>query len=413
MRMVGISLGVIVLALAAPASTHAAPKHLDAQLQAPADGVAYFNRTQEARKAAEAGDWARAEGLFTQLVGEFPLERTAWAGLGTAKRRLGKHKEAIIAYERAIALIGPTRGSARYQVAASYTDAGDYDAALDTLEKLVFADADLDRPGLLDDPTFASLRDSPRFKAIAGAADASSLTRDQGWLVDTEHLVSEIRRLSPDHRNGLPSASRIAYERLKRDIPQLSDEQVYAELSKIVGGLRQNHSILLPASGGRVPFTFLPVKMYVFPEGIFVIDAAEGYRDLIGAQVLAFDATPADEALDRVADALSYYGDIEAIWTGPKKLGEAQLLEGLGIVPDASKVTLRLKLPSGRAVSRTLPSVASEIASNKLNAPPTAEAPRFLKRIQEAHWFERMGNQALYVQVNQILPDRIRDGRWL
>jgi hypothetical protein len=70
--------------------------------------------------------------------------------------------------------------------------------------------------------------------------------------------------------------------------------------------LRQGHVGLIIFPGNR----YLPLRFFAFPEGIFIIDAADEYRPLIGARVQTIGSLPADEALRRLALSVSVESEI-------------------------------------------------------------------------------------------------------
>src|SRR5262249_11156375 len=153
-----------------------------------------------------------------------------------AKRNLNKPAEAIAAYERVVALAGPGYRWARRRIALLQVQTGNNDVALDTLERIVFVDAYLDRPGLMRAEEFASLRDNPRFRRIAGAVDTSGMSREQGWRTDLDYMLAEMRRLNPHYRTGdLPDEVTRVHRELLDNVAILSDEQMFAGMARLVG----------------------------------------------------------------------------------------------------------------------------------------------------------------------------------
>lgn len=381
-------------------------------LTQPINPLDYYQRTLLARELFGREDFATAEPLYERLTREYPLDWKNWSHLATVKRRLGKCAEAIPAYQRAIDLTGPHPGQSRYWIAACHSLLGNRQAALDTLEKLVFEDAELFRPTIADAPEFAAIKDDPRLKIITGRKAMDRIGRDESWRVDLDHLVTEIQRVSPSHRHRpLPAATASIYQSLRADIPRLTDEQIFARLAQLVGTLDQNHSFFgafgpYPESERpRVPNDFLPVRFYAFPEGLFVVAANAAHRDLIGARLLAIDSTPVEEAFRKVATAVSAAGDAEAYWTAPQRLSETHLLAGLGVAKNSSRIRLQLQGRNGHVIERTLASTRTDLRG-KLPPPDGAATPLFLARVRESHWLEVRPQQAIaYVQVNQIAPD--------
>ena len=399
------------LVLAPPALSQPTVAEITAPLAAPADPLAYHAERVAAEAAIEARDFARAEPILERLTGAYPLDAESWLGLAIAKRQLGKADEAIAAYRRVITLAGPDFGRAHARIFDLQVGARDTAAALGTLEQVVLREAYLQRPALAVDEDLAALRDNPRFRELAGVVDTSGMSREEGWRTDLDFLAAEVRRLSPHHRSGALPDEFVAIQReLYANVAALSDAQIYAGMARMVGTLNMNHTMMwgISPDGGapvRPQLSFLPLQFYFFPEGVFIVGALDGSRDLIGAQVLTIDGTPVLDAFARVRTAMSVGSDAEALWTGPWRLMDPTLLNGLGIAENADRVTLRLRLRNGRTVTRRVRATPEPIIG-KLPAPPSVATPTFLMHVRESHWLETWADSAtVYAQVNQIAPD--------
>jgi hypothetical protein len=74
--------------------------------------------------------------------------------------------------------------------------------------------------------------------------------------------------------------------------------------------------VALWAAGPRVRFTQLPVMFRVFPEGIHITAVRDGVDDLVGARVLRFDDTPAEQALRAMEYVTSRENQMELVAFG-------------------------------------------------------------------------------------------------
>ena len=410
MRHLRLPIAAVLFSAAASAAAPATspPVAVDPReaLVAPGDGVAHYRRAEQARALIEAETWSAAEPILLTLTRDYPLLGTTWGQLALAQRKQGKHAEAIRSYQRVLEIQGPGLPfNARYWIAASHAALGHSREALDTLQQLVDDDAWLERPGLAEEPALASLAKEPRFLALAGKEDVSRLDRVAGWRRDLDVFVDELRRNNPP---GFP----IPEELLRRQrelagaIPDLTDLQVAMELGRMMHALGRGHTGFWLGMPGRLEFRSLPVRFYVFPEGLYVIAARPGYEKLVGARVLRFGDTPAEEALARVATIQSSESVTQLLWLSPFFLAIPDVLEGLGIASHDRGTQLTLAMPDGSTVVETLPPVDPERPSNKLVAPPNVPAPLFLRRVGEAHWLQPLPERdAVYVQVNNVIAD--------
>ena len=226
-----------------------------------------------------------------------------------------------------------------------------------------------------------------------------------------DHLLAEIQRLSPDHRSTpLPTETRALAVRLKTAIPRLRDAEVFAQLSRIVASLHQGHTMMWGAGppGTKAPtamrFTYLPLQLHAFDEGLHVVATHASVRDLAGARLLTIVGIPADSAFALVAGATSVGSDTEFLWTVPIRMSDVTLLRGLGVVR-GDAVVARFALASGAIVERTLTPIAEPVRG-KLPAPPSVTAPIFLRHVDRSHWAQSMQDgRTMYVQFNQVAGD--------
>lgn len=382
-------------------------------LVGPSDPAIYLRRAREARSLLNDQKFAAAEPLFEQLVKDYPLDRTNWLGLANIKRQLGKCAEAIPAYNEAIKLVGPVPGQSRKFIAACQVALKDTQGALNTLDKIVHEDVDLGRPTLADQPQYAALKSEPRINEITGKLDYSSFDRVRGWRADLDYLLGEVNRAVPEFRGrALPADTLRLAAALREEIPSLSDEQVYVRMGQVVGSLGLHHTLFgsmgfgQPNGSEKVRETYLPLRFYAFPEGIFIVDAAPEYKELVGAKLLSINGVQAEDVLTRVASVLSAGSNSEAYWTGPRRLSEGHLLEGLGVTPSSLEAQLSLQTKGGRNVDRIIKASSTADLPAKLVPPAGVPTPLFLRNVKESHWMELWPeSDTAYVQVNQIFPD--------
>ncbi|HYV97147.1 MAG TPA: hypothetical protein VE967_06820 [Gemmatimonadaceae bacterium] len=408
MKLRLIAVGALVAASSHAGAQAKPPVYDPAKLfAAPADGSAYWDKSLEAARLASTGRLEEAERAYEEITRAYPIRGEPWTALGNVRTRLGKYREAADAYRIAADLVGAQGvGKPRYAQARSLVAAGDIDAALPVIEDLVFETRTTGRSRLYDDPAFAALRDNPRFLRAVGRDDAAAkLPRVAGWRRDIEYLLSEMKRIEPEFHDKPLQPDIVKQARDLADaVPTLSDEQIFVGIFRIMGSLRHGHTGLFPSVPSRIPFHQLPMQLWAFPEGIFVVSASGEASDLVGAQLVSIEGTPAFDALRRVGEVQGNESGMQVLWTGVYHLGVAEMLKGLGIAKDDNRIGLSLRAPDGRTIERTVQTIPLQNRP-KLGPPPRVAAPIYLQRVAEAHWFEELpAKDAVYVQVNQIAP---------
>lgn len=381
-------------------------------LSVPQDGVEYYETRTRVRSLVASQRYAEAEPLAEQLTREYPRDGENWIVLATIKRLLDKPEESAAAYEKA----GPLLGwgiwyNARIYAAAGHAAAGDKRTALDLLRKEIFENRSVMRHRLYDWPQFASLRDDPEFREIVGHRGGTEWTRDEGWRHDIDFLHAEVKRTNPVYHNTpLPAEFTRRYETLKQNVPRLSNEKIFVGMQHMLAALRQGHVSLFESLPGAKQ---LPLHVYVFPEGVFVVDGDQEQKDLIGSRLLAIGDTPAEEALRRVGATLSVDGDMQYVGTAPNWLVHAQYLKGLEIAGSVDSIRVSVQPPGGEVRTLTLATVPVQ-PWPKLVAPPGVTPPLFLSNLQEKHWERALPeHDALYVQMNSLGNESGENGETL
>lgn len=408
--IVGLTPLVLVFGGTAPATAQAYDPAKDSPLSllaAPADGIAYFEAATRARVLVAAGQFADAERLAEQLVREYPRDGASWMLLGRVKASLGRHAEAATAFTTAGPLLGwrSPYHPAGVNAAFAHMAAGNHDAALEELRREIFERRNFYvRSRAYDWPQFAPLRANPEFLELVGRPNTTGWSRDRGWRYDLDYLVAEVKRVNPDFGTApLPAEFTRRYEALKRDIPRLSDEQVFVGINRMLAVLGQGHLSVFPPASNR----YLPVRFYAFPEGIFIIGASSEHEALIGHRLVRIGSVAAEEALRRVSAVQSVAGRMQHMW-GASDLASTYHLKGVGVIDALDSVSITIEPPSGpvRVVRLATRPMTPGTRQDRLVAPKGVAPPLFLRSMAQNHWeLPLPEHDAVYVQVNQMRPD--------
>jgi tetratricopeptide (TPR) repeat protein len=377
---------------------------------APADPIAYYDARAKARALLDQKKAAEAEPLAERITREYPRDGDNWVLLAEVRKTLNKHAAAAAAYQRAGELLRwGTSEDLAFEAAAAHLRAGNKRAALDFLRRHVSASNDMGRTWLYDHKELVSLRSDPEFLEIAGRPDTSAWSRDYGWRRDLDFLREEVKRLNADYRNRpLPEAFERRYEELKEKVPQLSDEEIFVGMNRMLAVLRQGHTSIINPTDSRLPYRGLPFQMYLFAEGIFVVDAVEQHKNLIGSRVVSIEGVPAEEALRRINETQSVDGDNQFIFQGMNWLHSISHLKGLRIAKSRESIEVTLQKPKQSRRTLKVPTVeaSSFFEPQKLMPPAGVEAPLFLREPKQVHWHQPLpDHDALYVQLNAVADE--------
>ncbi|MFL5340741.1 MAG: TPR end-of-group domain-containing protein [Gemmataceae bacterium] len=400
-----------VLGLAAGSLHHSVPgSHAEGKPAATGDAVAYAERSQAARASYAAADFAKAAVAYQTLAESNPEDGENWLRLGRSRFQLKEYRPAIEALRRASDLGFGRLQQNQLDIARAYAQLGDKDSALDWLSKALHEQRYEFRPNLEGDKAFEGLRADPRFRQLAGLLPAREFTRDDGWRYDLDYLLVEIQRLNATYsRQPLPAPVREAADRLRSQIPALSDAQIAVGMQRLLALLGCSHNSLFPADGGRVKFTRLPLACYIFPDGLYVIDGEGELKNLVGTRVVRFDDTDAAMVVRSVSALVRRENDMEARWLAPSSLMSPQALHALGLTTSPEQVRLTVSR-DGRETAVMVkpgkPPAGRKLFASKVPGAPVA--PMYLENVAVAYWFNELPeDRTVYFQFNQVMdkPD--------
>jgi len=239
--------------------------------------------------------------------------------------------------------------------------------------------------------------------------------RAAGWRADLEMLVTAREGMHP---NAWHSISRDDYvaeiESVVARIPELNDDELFVELSRLAAlpnsfG-RDGHGGTYPWGEGEYGVSVYPLRLYWFSDGVFVTDALAEHRDLVGARIDAIAGHDIDELLSAVEPLVSRDNQQQVLSSSPLFLIVANILHGLGFVPDAtSSVEFTLSRDGEQLTADVTPVPRSSLGSLLgghyfWTVPPrTGGGARWLSNLEDEVWWEIDEESAtLFVGYNAV-----------
>ena len=377
------------------------------------DTQSFVETLQLARSKSEAQEWKEAAAAWQRVVEANPVNASFWSALGDAAYGNKDYRRAINAYEKAMELGAGFPSNAAYNIACCYALLGEKEQAFKWLQKSF----DMGFRNLAhsqSDSDLQSLHDDPRFNKLVGLADVSKMTRDEGWRFDLALLAREVKR-----KGYAPGVARqfskeefdVAVGKLNSEIPKLSDTQILIELMKLMRKLGDGHTGILGRLGNAEAALAVPLQFYLFKEGLFVIAADPQLKDLLGAQVLRFGDSTVPQVMQALDPLTSRDNDFWPNQVGPYRMRSLPLLNGLGLIPDARKVSLAIKDTQGKERVVTVeangdfPNIWNDFPKTWITYAGTLgkPLPLYLKNMATAYWFEYLPeSKVLYFQYNRV-----------
>lgn len=368
----------------------------------------YYRLRQRADNLFDSLRFTQAKPLYERLLQHFDGDGDVWARLGRCQNSADEHEKIPPSYEKAIELGFGNIASHAHQIAGAYYELGDHEKAFAWLERSLAAPHE-DRRLLERDLRVQRLAPKNRVREIVGRLPAREFERDEGWRYDVTFFSHEIERM---HYSPWRKTSRddfyAAVHDLHERIPQLSDGQVVVELQRLATLIGDGHtSIRLHTK--RTPVTPVPLQMYRFSDGLFIIDAPEKHHELIGSRIESIGSVPTDEVFRRLQEVTSHDNPMAVDWRGPYMLRVPAVLVNLGLAEEDQPIVMSLVDRSGERRRVTLSPESFEVSSKLIPARPNdAPAPPLhLENIEKTYWFKQLPeHKAVYVQFNQVQDER-------
>ncbi len=160
--------------------------------------------------------------------------------------------------------------------------------------------------------------------------------RNARWLEDINFLSSE---LPQKHKNLFFKKSKEDFfteiDSLKMNIDSFNDYEIELQIAKIVASIKDAHTSV-PLKVNRL----LPLELYWFSDGIYVILAPVQYKEILYCKIKKINKFCIEEIVDALSSIISYENEIHLKSQLPKFLPAIELLYDLGFVNDIDSLEL-------------------------------------------------------------------------
>lgn len=300
---------------------------------------------EAARKLLRAEKYGEAADRFKKLVDTNRFDGEAWSQYGYCLHAERKYDEALKVYARAIEL-GVNRPGNLYNSACALALQGKKEEALARLQLALEARFS-EQPTLEADSDMDSLRGERKFAELTGLTkglkDKVAATREAGWAWDLDFYARRMKQMHWDLYGKVPKEVFLGeVEKLKKDAASLSDSQVRVRLKKITAMVGDGHtSSRLNAEGEKRKA--LPLHLFAFADGMYVIGADEAHQQQVGARVVGVGGMPIDAATAAVRPYCSVDNEMGYLAQAPTMLCSPLILQAIGAKTDESSVELNLE----------------------------------------------------------------------
>jgi tetratricopeptide (TPR) repeat protein len=336
-----------------------------------------------------------------------------WYRLGQARLAAKEYDPSIEALKKAMSLgafANKFKASAMYDLACAYTLKGDRKEGFTWLRKSLDAGF-RDLQHVRTDSDLEALHSDKRWEELAATKDVTKMSRDDVWRYDLWLLNREVSRIHYNAFTKFTKAEQDAWvKKLHDDIPKMTDHQIQVAFMKYMRRVNDGHSrIRLPRPPGPA---VLPIEIFWFEEGMYVISADPTLKDLLGAKVLKVSGKPVEDlaaTFNEIAPQDNSQG-LRAI--SPGYIVIPAVLNGLGLIPDKDEVDLTILDASGSTRTVVIKGVVNPDKTKWVTHHDykATESPLYTKHLDKPYWFEPLPDQkAVYMQYNAVRNDPKED----
>jgi tetratricopeptide (TPR) repeat protein len=245
----------------------------------------------------------------------------------------------------------------------------------------------------------------------------SSKTETEKWREDLRFMAEEMPKR---HKNLFHNITReqfnAAVKSLDSRLPRLSRNQIVVEMARIVAMIGDGHTNLYPTRDPKVGFRVLPVKLYLFSDGLFVRSAKKEFANLVGARVIKIGDYTAEQAVSKVGEIIGQDNEMDTKFFAPHLLVMPEVLQALDMSGNTETASFILEKDGKRQTVTLNQTDPAEMMAGDTDMTwvskegwvdmrgTVSKAPAFwLKNPADKFWFEMLPDkQTLYVQLNQI-----------
>jgi len=125
------------------------------------------------------------------------------------------------------------------------------------------------------------------------------------WIEDLHYLANQLAEKHAD-LEALVSEEKMTetVKEIEKRIPDMTDSDIQMALFKLAALPNDCHTfpfIMMPA----FDLHSFPFKVFLFSQGLYIVDAGRGYKDLIGARILKIGSKPIEDIFNKLPLLLS------------------------------------------------------------------------------------------------------------
>ncbi len=230
------------------------------------------------------------------------------------------------------------------------------------------------------------------------------------WREDLRYFAEQAPQVHKNLFHSMtPKQFDDAVKSLDERIPTLTRNQIIAEITRIVAMIGDGHTYV-ELQDRPTNFRHYPLKLYWFPDGVYVVKADKNYAAVVGGRMVRLGKLSGQNAYEAVSQIVPRDNPSQVKWMAPFYMSLAEVLDGLGLVDNQEAVPLTVE-KDGVQTTVVLTPETGDVPLDEFVLPadwvdardPAAPQPLWQRDPANHYWFEYLNDsRTLYVQFNAV-----------
>jgi uncharacterized protein (TIGR03437 family) len=245
--------------------------------------------------------------------------------------------------------------------------------------------------------------------SLAGSLLAQSSDRDQFFRDDLHYLATELpkRHVNPFHQVSAAQFN-ASVSALDSDIPRLGDTEIMVRMAQIVALIGESHTSL-PLPQGRTLFRWFAFTFYGYEDGWRVNAVRSDLTKLLGCKIVQIGDTPIEDAVTKVATAISHENDQWVKQQFPSYAMWADVLKTVGIVDSLDSARWTFETLAGERFSIDLATIPQGSISGIGLPDGQGFKALYQQNTTQNYWYTYLGStRTLYFAYNSCTDSATR-----
>lgn len=231
--------------------------------------------------------------------------------------------------------------------------------------------------------------------------------RSYAQIVDTLNWKEDIKYLkkciTEKHANIYHTTKKdeldYKFEQIINNLDKLETTDKLITISEIMASIGDAHTWFDFRENNLIPFHYLPLTIEWFEDGLFIINAAEKYKNSIGKKLISINKVPIESIINKVSQVGYRENEFTTKFSIPRFLPILEVLKYYKFIWN-NKIILEFE-------NNTSSSIAIEdcLAEPLRYNYSTEKNPLYLRNKHKKFYVTEINKDRLYIQINECRDD--------